>query len=160
MVKEPECVILLLYFPIVYNIFYIMGIVFLIFIGYPEDHTVYDGVILMKDESPFWQKALKKFTELFKTNVNSKGCERRRGITAMLPDLVQEISDGRGLNELLATITAIEMRQKDHLNGYNYRYGYYYHEETDKSKAAESNFGKVIKICDLITQYSAVTVSC
>lgn len=100
----------------------------------------------MKDESPLWQKAFTKFTELFQTNVNSKGYERGRGIFAMLPDLVQEIKRGRGLNELMATITAVEVRQRDHLNGYSYKYDYYEYEKSAKAKETMRLFGLVRRI--------------
>lgn len=104
---------------------------------------VHDGIILMKYETPLWQKAFNAVTTLFKEDGNVKEHERSRGVTSMLPGLVAQIKEGTGLYDLIATIKSIIHRQSQHLCGYCYIYNYYYADEKRNTNAKEQVLGKV-----------------
>lgn len=105
--------------------------------------TVYDGIILMKDESGLWSKVVNKFTQIFKTNVNSKDHQRERGVILMLPDYIRELELGAGLNDLMAHISAVERRQSAHLQGYPGVYYYNYYDTGTKEREAQQILRKV-----------------
>lgn len=114
---------------------------------------MYDGVIMMKDESPLWRKALSRFlTGLFPStsNANSKDAQTERGVWLMLPDLIGELERGTGLDELISRISEVEKRQSDHLSGYPMVYHYSIYDTREKEKSAQRVLRKVrIKLVTL-----------
>lgn len=85
------------------------------FLDIKEDTIVYDGIVLMKDESGLWSKI---FNKLFRSKNYSKETERVRGVCAMLPDYTKELKRGNSLSQLITQISSVRDRQILHLSGF------------------------------------------
>ena len=81
---------------------------------YAEDSTIYDGVVLMKNESLLITKAFGKVFGSY-----SKDKDRENGFFAMLPNCVAELMSGRPLDELCDWIRSLLAHQLEHLSGYS-----------------------------------------
>lgn len=107
---------------------------------------------MIKNETPFWQKAVNLFTAtFFEEGGDAKEHERCRGISKMLPDLVKEIKNGTRWSNLMETIKSIIHRQSDHLCGYSYKYTYNHSDAQNRVKVKEHVLGKVRYIDEVFT---------
>lgn len=100
-----------------------------------EDTVIYDGIVLMKDESWIVTKALKK---LFGSGY-SKNAERVSGVQSMLPNYGEEVLSGVSLNDILGCISAVQTRQREHLSGFSS----FIHYIIDQKSSAKELCGKV-----------------
>ena len=75
---------------------------------------MYDGVVLMKDDSPRWKRIMNKVF-----GNTSKDREREIGILAMMPNCAAELMTNRSLDEVVQWIGLVLDRQILHLSGYS-----------------------------------------
>lgn len=77
------------------------------------DTIIYDGVVLMKDESSMLEKLINKVFGY------SKDGERVYGVQSMLPNYIEEVTTEVPLENLLTSMMAVRTRQLEHLSGFS-----------------------------------------
>lgn len=72
---------------------------------------VYDGAVLMKNNSKLWKRIVSKVSTSIFNYATVKDQEHTRAITEMLPKWINELENGKTVEDLLNWIGKIKKRQ-------------------------------------------------
>ena len=79
---------------------------------------VYDGVVLMKDQSQFYKKVWAQFKTKVLNYTSAKEEQLAFGVQAMYPDMIGELKKGTTVGELLKSISEVQGQQRERISGY------------------------------------------
>lgn len=86
--------------------------------GLQEDRTVYDGVVLMKDNSKVYKKVWAQFKSTFLNYTSAKEEQLSFGVQAMFPIWTNELKKGNTVEGLCNWISSVQSHQCERISGY------------------------------------------